>query len=219
MRVMVSSASVEDILERAQAASEAVREGGRTFSSALNGRPGACALLGADPRPAPAAPDVVPVAERAREGRAVFVVKSAFVYIQEHAFDFAVIVPEGYETDFVSIPRAVRWLINPVGPRTRIASLVHDWLYAIGRRGARAERRAADRVFRIALRGCGVDVVRRWAMYLGVRLGGGRCFGANREYDERFFDLATAARLAPPPYAKDVMRALSVCPPLPSAEG
>jgi hypothetical protein len=39
-----------------------------------------------------------------------------------------VVVPEGYETNFASIPWYFRWLINPIDPEIVVAALVHDWL-------------------------------------------------------------------------------------------
>jgi hypothetical protein len=48
------------------------------------------------------------------------------------------------------------------------AATVHDWLYTTGQ----LPRRAADRLFRLALIDSGVSPWRAWIMWAGVRLGG-----------------------------------------------
>lgn len=76
-------------------------------------------------------------------------------------------VPRGFVTDLASIPRALRWLIDPDGP-SRQAAVLHDFLYCI-HYSTRAE---ADALFLEALAACGVNRATRYAMYLGVRAGG-----------------------------------------------
>ena len=48
------------------------------------------------------------------------------------------------------------------------AATLHDWLYTTGQ----LPRRAADRLFRLALIDSGVAPWRAWIMWAGVRLGG-----------------------------------------------
>lgn len=43
---------------------------------------------------------------------------------------YGITVPEGFITDFASIPPPARVLINPVG-KIRTAALVHDYLYSL----------------------------------------------------------------------------------------
>lgn len=76
-------------------------------------------------------------------------------------------VPRGFITDLASIPRALRWLIDPDGP-SRQAAVLHDFLYCIHY----LPRAEADALFLEALESCGVGRATRWAMYLGVRAGG-----------------------------------------------
>ena len=46
-----------------------------------------------------------------------------------------VVVPAGFATDFASVPRAFWRLLPPFG-EYMLAAVVHDYLYAVGARGA-----------------------------------------------------------------------------------
>lgn len=78
------------------------------------------------------------------------------------------VVPEGFRTDFASVPRALVWLIPRYGAYTR-AAILHDFLV----REERVSRADADGLFRRALREAGVSVPRRWMMWAAVRFGSG----------------------------------------------
>jgi hypothetical protein len=90
---------------------------------------------------------------------------SDLVYCSER--DGAFIVPEGYLTDFASVPRlpVVYWL---AGDTAHEAAVLHDWLYTSGR----VTRGKADALFREASAASGVPWWRRWLMWAGVRVGG-----------------------------------------------
>ncbi len=76
-------------------------------------------------------------------------------------------VPGGFDTDFASVPRLpfMYWLL---GDRANHAAVIHDYLY----RTALVPRATADQVFREAAAVEGVNVVARWAMWGGIRIGG-----------------------------------------------
>lgn len=76
-------------------------------------------------------------------------------------------VPAGFETDLASVPRLL-WPAIPPHGRHGAAAVLHDWLYK-----QRRPRAWADRQFRLALAALGVRWVKRWAMWFGVRIGGG----------------------------------------------
>ncbi len=99
---------------------------------------------------------------------------------------YRLVVPEGFEHDFASIPRLLWSLIAPID--LGIASIFHDWLYT---RAGRAEtlrwtdagweavpevwtRRDADRLFARLMREQGVARWRRRAAFLAVRAVAGR---------------------------------------------
>jgi hypothetical protein len=75
-------------------------------------------------------------------------------------------VPDGFVTDFASIPRPGRILISGHG-HDRWAAVVHDYLYH-----TRFDRKKADAVFLEALEVSGVNVIKRRIMYRAVRTGG-----------------------------------------------
>lgn len=79
-----------------------------------------------------------------------------------------IIVPDGFITDFASVPRGL-WNLLPRVGRSNRAAVVHDYLYQQGG----ISRRVADAVFREALEVSDVGW-RRHLFWVGVRLGGWR---------------------------------------------
>lgn len=88
-----------------------------------------------------------------------------------------IVVPEGTETDFSSVPRLpfAFWLFGGIGDK---AAVVHDALYS-GKYGV--SRKQADDVFSEALKVCGVGAIRRGLMYSAVRLAGASHYTASQE--------------------------------------
>lgn len=76
-------------------------------------------------------------------------------------------VPEGFETDFASVPRFFWRLVPPWG-RYSPAAVLHDYLYSQGL-GTRAQ---ADQVFLDMMQRLAVPAWKRRMMYLAVRLFG-----------------------------------------------
>lgn len=94
-----------------------------------------------------------------------------------------ILVPKGFITDFASVPRIVGAYLL-FGGRGKRASVIHDWLYALGLLDpVKWPRELCDRIFKEALEASthlkdGVEVKSYsaftiQAMYLGVRIGGG----------------------------------------------
>ena len=102
-----------------------------------------------------------------------------------------VMIPEGYETNFASIPWFVRWLISPIDPDLVLAAIVHDWL--VQEHGTRAqfppvlyvedvtgehvfiERvdwSQAATIFRKIAKHEGASPLKRFAVYQAVRMHG-----------------------------------------------
>jgi len=84
-------------------------------------------------------------------------------------------IKKGFFWDGASIPR-VLWPIigSPFSPRFMAPSMVHDYLYSQGKKGA---RKTADRLFRKLLMANGVSKELTDAMYAGVRVGGKLHYG------------------------------------------
>jgi hypothetical protein len=77
------------------------------------------------------------------------------------------IVPEGFTTDFASVPRLpLAFLLT--GDSAHEAAVVHDYLY----RERTVSRSQADAVFREAAGISGEPGWKSWLMWAGVRLGG-----------------------------------------------
>jgi hypothetical protein len=100
-----------------------------------------------------------------------------FIYCRPETGEL-IVVPAGYGTDGLSLPKAIKWIINPVDPKMRSA-VVHDWLYAVGEPN---KRKNADQIFRDALKQEKVSWIQRNLAYAGVRVGGGAAYGSPAEW-------------------------------------
>jgi hypothetical protein len=73
-------------------------------------------------------------------------------------------VPEGFETDFASVPRGLWNIIPPDGEYTQ-GAVLHDFLY----NRQFFSRAKCDWIFLDAMKVLNVPGWKRWAMYLAVR--------------------------------------------------
>lgn len=82
-------------------------------------------------------------------------------------------IPEGFVTDFASVPRIFQGLIPKDGEWTA-AAVVHDFLYEKrGKVGDRLySRKRCDEIFLEAMGVLGVNWITRHTMYQAVRVGG-----------------------------------------------
>jgi len=101
------------------------------------------------------------------DGRARYRLRAPLLFGGEptSGLGLRVCVPEGFVTDFASVPRPLWPIFPPTGIYDR-AAVVHDYLCSQDTCG----RFMADAVFREAMRELGVPWWRRVAMYWGVRL-------------------------------------------------
>lgn len=79
-------------------------------------------------------------------------------------------VPEGFYTDFATVPGIMTWLVPKTGKYTE-AAVLHDYLCTRGIELGLVSSRDADGIFRRTMRELGVGPVRRWLMWAGVRWG------------------------------------------------
>lgn len=119
------------------------------------------------------------------------------------------LVPQGYTTDFASIPRAARWFVDQFGDHAE-ASILHDWLYAVGEGNEtdseKAKRQQADQAFMSFMRHDEVSSWRRAIMYLAVRIGGSDSYGSDKEWNDNWRDPASHFHEpADPPISKPVI--------------
>lgn len=128
-----------------------------------------------------------------------------------------ILVPNGYVTDFASVPPGASRVVDRYGDNIE-AAVVHDWLYAVGEPNRRGY---ADELFRFALAEQGVGLAERTAAYLAVRAGGANAYGRSSEWDRRFYDVE-AQRPMPSPYARRasaIIARLSDCDALETSTG
>lgn len=86
-------------------------------------------------------------------------------------------VPQGFETDFASVPRFF-WRVVPPWGRYSPAAVVHDYLYSTGK----VSREDADRAFLTLMQRLGVPVWKRTIMYWAVRWFGGPAWEGCRKW-------------------------------------
>jgi len=87
-----------------------------------------------------------------------------------------VVIPEGFVTDFASVPR-LPIVYLAVGNKGHKAAVLHDWLYQTGK----YSRANCDSYFYHALREAGVSYFHAWAMYTAVRLAGGKYYNSVKD--------------------------------------
>lgn len=81
-------------------------------------------------------------------------------------------IEAGFESDGVSRPRYLRWLIEPWGDE-HPGALLHDWLLELNLRGHIGKPKfAVDLLFLLALISNGTPFFRSLLMFLGVRTKG-----------------------------------------------
>ena len=83
-------------------------------------------------------------------------------------------VPKGFRTDYASVPRILRNIINSYGKHGR-AAVVHDWLYS-NQCKIDITREEADKIFSEIMKECGVGSIKRNLMYRMVRIFGASHF-------------------------------------------
>ena len=118
------------------------------------------------------------LADMEKKGRTLAVVTRPYAFEHPILKNQRVEIPEGFVTDFASIPRFLWFMVPPFG-RHAPAAVIHDYLYASGQEGA---RRYADFLFREAMKDSGVPVWRRNMMYFAVRFGGKGGYGLDDDW-------------------------------------
>lgn len=102
-------------------------------------------------------------------GRPVYKITEKFsLSLCGKGYGIYVDVPEGFDTDFASVPRLLWFIYHPDGGAAK-AAVLHDFMY---RKRCNFSRIIADAVYLDAMRLLGVPFWKRYTMYLGVRLFG-----------------------------------------------
>ena len=97
--------------------------------------------------------------------------------LEEYSYETSkglVVVPKGFKTDYASVPKIFRNIINTYGKHGR-AAVVHDWLYS-SRCEVNITRAEADKIFLEIMVEWNVKKYKRILMYILVRLFGGSHF-------------------------------------------
>lgn len=111
-----------------------------------------------------------------------------------------VTVPEGFVTDFASVPRIpfAYWFAGGKGDK---AAVIHDYLYSIGAaHPGSIDRTTADAVLREAMLASGYNSALAWGFYQAVRAGGASHWSAENNKQSARVDASMHS-------AADVLRA------------
>lgn len=100
-------------------------------------------------------------------------------YLGSHPGEEQVVVPQGFVTDFATVPSFMRWYVNNWG-RHGNAAVIHDWLYWEQTERSGYSRADADQIFKDGMVVLGVGSTRRTLLYWAVRLFGWWAWRRNR---------------------------------------
>lgn len=104
--------------------------------------------------------------DTSHDGRGTWKLLTPLVY-QSDVAKTTFVAPEGFVTDFASVPRLpIAFMLT--GDTAHQAAVVHDLLYTTHE----VDRATADAVLREAAIASGVSAWRAWIMWSGVRVGG-----------------------------------------------
>ena len=82
---------------------------------------------------------------------------------------FGVEVPEGFETDGATVPRLFWWILSPF-TLGLYAAIVHDFQLSDGDKYKAKRRKQIDKQFYYNLRDSGINPIRAYAVWIGVRI-------------------------------------------------
>lgn len=101
-----------------------------------------------------------------REGRQLWMVLADFGY-QSDIAGITITVPQGFVSDFASVPR-IPFVYDELGDIAERPAVIHDFLYS----KRLVDRDIADKVLLEAMELTEIPWTKRKLIYLGVRVGG-----------------------------------------------
>ncbi len=109
--------------------------------------------------------NICPVIEGGQVQKSVWQLACAY-YLNHPEHRIVKVIELGFVFDGASIPALFWWLLrlHPFSPRVINAALEHDYGYRYG-----WNRLATDKMFYLNLRKHGINKIRAWVMYAGVR--------------------------------------------------
>lgn len=96
-------------------------------------------------------------------------------HIGEYPSEEIITVPEGFETDFATVPRIVWSIISPIDNHAK-AAVIHDYCYEY----KIYSRKRCDEIFKEALEVLKINSVKIWFMYHSVRYFSKSYYGKKR---------------------------------------
>lgn len=94
------------------------------------------------------------------------IIKQFTYHVGQYPSDLKIVVPEGFVTDFASIPRILHIFFPPHGKYTK-AAIIHDFLYDTG-----SDKALSDKIFKEAMLVLSVPLWQANLFYHAVKLFG-----------------------------------------------
>ena len=110
------------------------------------------------------------------DGRNWELIEPFIYHVGEYPSEERITVPQGFMTDFASIPRIFWNILAPTGKHGK-AAVIHDWLY----RSHSCSRKKAYNIFYEAMCVLGVSWWKRALMYRAVRWFGAKAYDDMKE--------------------------------------
>jgi hypothetical protein len=110
-------------------------------------------------------PNTKPTGKIYEERDVYFLEEDLTVWVDFHK----IIIPIGFETDYGSVPRGLWNLFPPTEQHCACSYILHDFLYST----KYFNRYICDQALLNGLKSLGISQIKCYAIYYGVRLGGG----------------------------------------------
>ncbi len=101
-------------------------------------------------------------------------------HVNEYPSEEIITVPEGFETDFASVPRIFWVFISPIDTHAK-AAVIHDYCYYYGM----YNRKRSDDIFLEGLKVLDVPKWKVWCIYNAVRIGSWYAWWNHRRREKR----------------------------------
>lgn len=111
------------------------------------------------------------ISDTSAEERGIWMLTDPLIFKSDITKSF-IIIPQGFVTDFASVPR-VPFIFALVGDTATRASTLHDWLYNIASESDVPDRASADACLKEACKATLIPAYIYTPLYWGVRLFGG----------------------------------------------
>jgi hypothetical protein len=117
-------------------------------------------------------PFLTPLSTTAERGSEMLILNKPLAY-HDLLNNQIYVAPTGFETNLASIPKILRSFVDNDDPQVKDAAVIHDWVYTV----KALTRAQCDAVLFRACRSLGCGLIKAYAVYCAVRVGGSGNYG------------------------------------------